>query len=185
MRDEGHLPQLSDRLGDLTRTNSESILGAIAPDRDGRLQPRASRSPRRSTPTSTPTSSRCRYGKGSNAMALLQTVLTDGDGRGAALAHLAARDVARSGAACCDLYDLRHWSERTVIALVMQTPRQLDHDLHASAAGYRPAELTSQQGHGEPNPTWIPVGQRGRPPDGRDRSAASPAARSASRSTCR
>ena len=32
MKAEGHLPQLSDRLGYLSRTNSESILGAIAPD---------------------------------------------------------------------------------------------------------------------------------------------------------
>ncbi len=32
MRDEGHLPRLSHRLGHLSRTNSESILGAIAPD---------------------------------------------------------------------------------------------------------------------------------------------------------
>ena len=31
-KDEGDLPRLSDRLGYLTRTNSESILGAIAPD---------------------------------------------------------------------------------------------------------------------------------------------------------
>ena len=33
MKVEGHLPGLSDRLGYLSRTNSESILGAIAPDR--------------------------------------------------------------------------------------------------------------------------------------------------------
>ena len=32
MRDEGHLPRISQRLGFLSRTNSESILGAIAPD---------------------------------------------------------------------------------------------------------------------------------------------------------
>src|SRR6478672_5187594 len=32
MRDEGHLPRISQRLGYLARTNSESILGAIAPD---------------------------------------------------------------------------------------------------------------------------------------------------------
>ena len=33
MKAEGHLPELSDRLGYLSRTNSEAILGAIAPDR--------------------------------------------------------------------------------------------------------------------------------------------------------
>ncbi len=54
-------------------------------------------------------------------MALLQTVLTDGDGAGPRWRDLAARDVARSGATSRDLYDLKHWSERTVIALVMQS----------------------------------------------------------------
>ena len=68
-----------DRLGFLSRTNSESILGAIAPDTRSTTA-RASRSPRASTPTPTPTSSRCRYGRGSNFMSLMQTVLTDGDG---------------------------------------------------------------------------------------------------------
>ena len=119
-------------------------------------------------------------------MALLQTVLTDGDGAGAALADLAARRCGASAAASRDLYDLKHWSERTVIALVMQTPRQLDHDLHASAARHGPLTLTSKQGHGEPNPTWIPVGQRRRSAgwptiDGRHRRRH----RSASRSTSR
>ena len=59
--DEGRGPpaRLSDRLGHLTRTNSESILGRHRARHRGRLQPRASRSRRPSTPTSTPTSSRC------------------------------------------------------------------------------------------------------------------------------
>ena len=39
MKDEGNLPRLSKRLGYLSRTNSESILGAIAPGHHGRLQP--------------------------------------------------------------------------------------------------------------------------------------------------
>ena len=80
MKDEGHLPGLSDRLGHLSRTNSESILGAIAPRHLGRLHARASRSPRRFHPDEHTHIEPCRYGKGSNAMALLQTVLTDGDG---------------------------------------------------------------------------------------------------------
>ena len=49
------------------------------------------------------------------------------------------------------------WSERTVIGLVMQTR---DNSLRTSRrkgrlGGYR---LTSEQGHGEPNPTYIEVG---------------------------
>ena len=54
------------------------------------------------------------------------------------------------------LYDLKHWSERAVIALVMQT---VDNSIVT-----KPLKtpfgwfLTSSQGHGEPNPTWIPAG---------------------------
>ena len=118
-------------------------------------------------------------------MSLLQTVLTDGDGPAAALADLAARRCGRSSATSRDLYDIKHWSERTVIALVMQS---LDNSITTFTKRIRPARLaylTSRQGHGEPNPTWIPVGQRGRTPDGRDHGRHRRAARSASRSTGR
>ena len=63
----------------------------------------------------------------------------------------------QSVATSLDLYDLKHWSERTVIALVMQT---LDNSITVFTKRSRPARtwrLTSRQGHGEPNPTWIPV----------------------------
>jgi cholesterol oxidase len=49
------------------------------------------------------------------------------------------------------------WSERTVIALVMQ---HLDNSITTftkrGRLGLR--RMTSKQGHGEPNPTWIPAG---------------------------
>jgi cholesterol oxidase len=51
----------------------------------------------------------------------------------------------------------RHWSERTVIALVMQ---HLDNSITTftkrTKLGFR--RYSSKQGHGQPNPTWIPVG---------------------------
>jgi cholesterol oxidase len=56
------------------------------------------------------------------------------------------------------LYDFRHWSERTVIALVMQS---LDNSITTytkRVPGTRKRFLTSKQGHGVPNPTWIPAG---------------------------
>ena len=56
-----------------------------------------------------------------------------------------------------DLYDVRHWSERTVIALVMQT---IDNSITTFSRRSRLTgrwHLTSRQGHGVPNPTWIPV----------------------------
>jgi cholesterol oxidase len=59
-----------------------------------------------------------------------------------------------------NLYDLKHWSERTVIALVMQT---LDNSITTypiKVPGTNKVFLTSRQGHGEPNPTWIPVANK-------------------------
>ena len=97
-----------------------------------------------------------RYGKGSNVMSLLQTVLTDGDGARAALADLGQGDVAPEAQASRSFYDLRHWSERAVIALVMQSrDNSITTYLKKSKVTGR-LVLTSKQGHGEPNPTWIP-----------------------------
>ncbi|MGH3332390.1 MAG: GMC family oxidoreductase N-terminal domain-containing protein, partial [Nocardioidaceae bacterium] len=119
MRDEGHLPKLSDRLGHLSRTNSESILGAIAPDTgvdySQGVAITSSFHPDEDTHIEP-----VRYGKGSNAMSLLQTVLTDHH-------HPYPRwktwlkEMWKEKFNVLDLYDLRHWSERTVIALVMQS----------------------------------------------------------------
>ena len=62
MRATGALPALSARVGELTRTNSEAILGASVPRRAARRRgstsPTAWRSPVRSIPTRTRTSSR-------------------------------------------------------------------------------------------------------------------------------
>ena len=58
MRDKGDLPKLSDKLGVLTRTNSESIVGAGASRcATTSISPMVWRSRRRSTPPPTPTSS--------------------------------------------------------------------------------------------------------------------------------
>jgi cholesterol oxidase len=155
MRDEGHLPRISQRLGYLSRTNSESILGAIArdtkvdysqgiaitssfhPDEHTHIEP-------------------VRYGKGSNAMSLLQTVLTDGDGP-LPRWRTWLKEMWKERAHVLDLYDVKHWSERTVIALVMQT---IDNSITVFSRR-NPLTgrwyLTSRQGHGVPNPTWIPV----------------------------
>ena len=58
MKDEGNLPHLSDRLGMLTRTNSEALCGAVGKCATAATSPKASRSRRRSTPTTPPTSNR-------------------------------------------------------------------------------------------------------------------------------
>ncbi|WP_020578579.1 GMC oxidoreductase [Actinopolymorpha alba] len=154
MKADGWLPNLSPMLGVLTRTNSESIVGAVARQRTTDYSqgvaitssfhpdPRTHVEP-------------VRYGKGSNAMGLLQTVLTDGGGRKPRwLTWLAT--VARHPGMWLRTFNLRHWSERTIIALVMQS---LDNSLtvRLGRSWFGGRRLTSKQGHGEPNPTWIPV----------------------------
>ena len=55
------------------------------------------------------------------------------------------------------LYDFKHWSEHTVIALVMQS---LDNSINTFPKRNRVTgkiTLGSEQGHGAPNPTWIPL----------------------------
>jgi cholesterol oxidase len=161
MRDTGRLPKLSNRLGLLTRTNSESIVGA------GRLEVRDDLDLTHGVaitssihPTDDTHVEPCRYGKGSNAMGLLQTLMTDGAGpqgtdvpRWKQLFHNAAADPKGT----LRLLNPRRWSERTMIALVMQN---LDNSIttftRKTKLGFR--MLDSKQGHGEPNPSWIPVG---------------------------
>ncbi len=156
MRDEGSLPQLSPRLGELSRTNSESILGAVAPkdsatDFTYGVAITSSFHPDEHTHIEP-----VRYGRGSNLMSLLQTVMTDGDGPEPRW-RTWAKEMWRQRRDLLDLYDMKHWSERAVIALVMQSR---DNSIttftrRSRLTGRR--VLTSRQGHGEPNPTWIPV----------------------------
>ncbi len=148
LRAKGVLPRISPRLGFLTRTNSESLLGAatttVVEDYSQGVAITSSFHPDEVTHIEP-----CRYGKGSNAMALLQTVLTDGGGR-TPRALKAVREAARNPRALRAILPYR-WSERTIIALVMQS---LDNSITTYRRGGR---LTSRQGHGEPNPSWIPV----------------------------
>ncbi|WP_156687346.1 GMC oxidoreductase [Mycobacterium sp. Marseille-P9652] len=161
MRDKGKLPRLSDRLGVLTRTNSESIVGA------GKLQVEPNLDLTHGVaitssihPTSDTHVEPCRYGKGSNAMGLLQTLMTDGTGPGGTdvprwrqLLEQAVDDPRRM----VRMLNVRQWSERTLIALVMQ---HLDNSITTftkrGKLGIR--WYTSKQGHGDPNPSWNPVG---------------------------
>lgn len=152
MRDTGVLPKLSPRLGALTRTNSEALLGAQAGSVPAAPFSQGVAITSSFHPDETTHIEPVRYGPGSNAMGLLSTLLVDGGGRvprplrflGQALRHpyLMFRSLS-----------VRRWSERTIIALVMQTA---DNSLTVSRT--RRGRLTTAPGHGAPNPTWIPVG---------------------------
>lgn len=154
MRDEGHLPNVSQRLGVLTRTNSEALLGAIADDKDidysEGVAITSSIHPDEFTHIEP-----VRYGKGSNAMSLLQTILARDDTEEPRW-RVWLRNMWTEKARIVQLYDLRHWSERSIIALVMQS-----HDNSITTytkRGIFGRRLTSKQGHGAPNPTFIEPG---------------------------
>ena len=155
MRDEGFLPELSERLGHLARTNSESILGAIAPDNSVDYSKgvaiTSSFHPDEHTHIEP-----VRYGKGSNVMSLLQTVLTDDHGPDPRWKTW-LKELWNQKLAVLDLYDMKHWSERSVIALVMQSHDNSITTYTKKSRFGRRRVVTSKQGHGEPNPTWIPI----------------------------
>ncbi|MUL42214.1 GMC family oxidoreductase [Streptomonospora sp. PA3] len=158
MRDTGLLPRLSERLGTLTRTNSESLAGAMsksvepAEDFSRGVAITSSMHPDSHTHVEP-----VRYGKGSNAMGLLATIQVPGGGRVPRWLRFLGL-VARHPYVFARSLSVRRFSERTIIGLVMQS---LDNSLttytRRGLLGRR--VLTSRQGHGEPNPTWIPQGQ--------------------------
>lgn len=151
-RDNGSLPDISPRLGELSRTNSEAVLAArtlrkdvdyskgvsitssFHPDADTHVEP-------------------VRYGKGSNLLALMGAVLADG-GKGPrwvtalkVYARIGPRNIVR-------LHNPRKWSEQSIIVLVMQS---LNNSLTTfTKRGIFGRKMTSRQGEGEPNPSWIP-----------------------------
>ncbi|TWS23105.1 GMC family oxidoreductase [Tsukamurella sputi] len=156
LRDNGSLPDLSDRVGVLTRTNSESILSAVRMTVDKELDlTRGVAITSSFHPSNDTHVEPVRYGKGSNAMGMLQTLMTDGGGRTPRwLTFLGT--VVRHPLAFLRVLFVHGWSERTIIALVMQN---LDNSITTfTKRGLFGRRMSSRQGHGEPNPTWIPLG---------------------------
>ena len=150
------LPRLSPRLGELTRTNSEALGGAMTtrvPDGMDLTKGVAITSSFHVNETTHVEN--VRYGKGSNAMGFLAIMQVDGGGRlprwlrFVGLAVRRPHDLLRS-------LSKRRWSERSVIALIMQTT---DNSIRVSRTrGLLGAHLTSSDGHGTPSPTYIPEG---------------------------
>jgi cholesterol oxidase len=150
------LPHLSDKLGYLTRTNSESLGGATTLKVPKGLDLTKGVAITSSFHVAHDTHvENVRYGPGSNAMGFLATIFLEGGHNRARrfVAHAVRHPIDFARAT-----HVRRWSERSVIALVMQSR---DNSLVVSEKRRRGGRsaLTSRQGHGEPNPTWIPEGQ--------------------------
>ena len=150
VRAKGNLAGISSKLGELSRTNSESLLGVVAknkdidfsagsaitssvfPDQDTHIEP-------------------VRYGTGSGFMGLLQSVVASGPKGQAPNIFRLLWVTLKNLPKLPNFYNLRSWPERTLILLVMQSRDN-------SLTTYWKRRLTSRQGHGEPNPAWVPMG---------------------------
>ncbi len=159
MRASAALPRISDAVGRLTRTNSEALDGAVStrvPDSAGYARGVA-------ITTSFHIDDRThvenvRYGPGSNLMGALATVLVPGDRSFGRRLALLLGALIRHPIRQFRLADLHRWSERGIIALVMQTA---DNSLTLSLRRrFGRDVLTSRQGHGAPNPSYLPQAHR-------------------------
>ncbi|OXR45097.1 Cholesterol oxidase [Nocardia cerradoensis] len=154
LRDRGSLPHISARLGYLSRTNSEELLSirsrradtdftkgvaitsSIHPDADTHIEP-------------------VRYGKGSNVLSLMTTVMYDEDGS-TSRTRLWLRENWRRRRDLAKVHNPRRWSERMIGLLVMQS---VDNSLTTyTERGLFGRRMTTKQGEGQPNPTSIPAG---------------------------
>ena len=149
MRDEGHLPRISPKLGVLSRTNSEQILAARTRSSDQDFSEGVTITSSLHPDASTHVEP-VRYGKGSNLLALLQAALVDPQpGRNRLL--LGLRHMLRNLRELPALHSPRRWSQQAIILLVMQA---VDNSLTLrTKRGLFGRRLTSEQGEGEPNPT--------------------------------
>jgi cholesterol oxidase len=156
-RHRGSLPRVSDRLGDVVRTNSESIQAVTAPN-DGRdfahsIAITSSIYPDPDTHVEVVT-----YGRGGDLMSRLFTAATGPGTRvtrplkwiGAMLRH--------------PLRSLRllwpfGWSRRTVILLVMQTTDAAMRLVARRRLLGRGVRLQTEQDPERPNPTFLPAAQ--------------------------
>ncbi|MEU7320258.1 GMC family oxidoreductase [Streptomyces griseoviridis] len=167
MKAGGQLPYLSNKLGELTRTNSEALVGAQTDDRryrraTGQAKVDFTRGVAITSsihPDADTHIEPVRYGKGSNSMgglSILQVPYVEGSSR--VLAWL--RESVRHPLLVLRSLSNRRWSERTIIGLVMQS---LDNSLttYLKPDGVGKGLLTARQGHGAPNPKQIRAASEG------------------------
>lgn len=154
LRDTGSLPGLSPRLGQLTRTNSEAILGVRT------HKPAADYSEGVSITSSIHLDDHthlepCRYGPGSNTMGLLMAMMVDPvDGK--RRLGVGLRNMWRKRRSLLWFHNPRRWSQETIPLLIMQTYDNSLSTFTRKRLGRR--VMSTRQGEGEPNPTWIRLG---------------------------
>lgn len=150
---DGTLPALSDRLGHVVRTNSESMTAVTAPDQgwgrtvsitssihpdgDSHLEP-------------------VTYGSGGNAMGLMFTLLT-GEGTKLTRPLKLLGQILLHPIKFLKVTNPRGWSQSSLITGVMQTTEASLSLVPKRRILGRKLKLTTQQDPDHPNPTFIPV----------------------------
>ncbi len=154
----GSLPAISDRLGELVRTNSESILAVTLPDDS--LKPWNTVAISASIHTDPDTHIELvTYGERGDAMSSLFTVLT-GEGTRLRRPLMLLGNIARHPVRFLKTLWPFGWSRRTVILLVMQS---LDNAIALKARKRwfsSGVKLRTQQDPEKPNPTYIDAANR-------------------------
>ncbi|MGK2954464.1 MAG: FAD-dependent oxidoreductase [Solirubrobacterales bacterium] len=153
-KDSGSLPRLSDRLGHVVRTNSESILAVTAPD-DSRdfshsIAITSSIYPDPDTHIEVVT-----YGKAGDSMSRLYTVMTANGTRFTRPFKWLAAMARHPGQTLKLLLNPRHWSQRTVILLVMQSVDSAMRLKPIKKRFGKGVRLQTEQDPDRPNPTFI------------------------------
>jgi cholesterol oxidase len=154
----GSLPRISDRLGYLVRTNSESVLAVTARD-DLRDFTRGVAITSSVYPDPDTHIEVVTYGEGADSQSLLFNLMTQAGRRGTQPLHLLA-NMARHPLQALRAMRIRAWSRRTVILLVMQT---LDNAMRLKVKRRWPngnVVLTTEQDPDNPNPDKIPAAYR-------------------------
>jgi cholesterol oxidase len=154
----GSLPKLSDRLGELVRTNSESVLAVTLPDDAEQIWNSVAISSSIHTDADTHIEV-VTYGQKGDFMNFLFTLLTGKGARWTRVFLLLGNIVRRPVTFLKSLWPLG-WSRRTLFLLVMQS---LD-----NAIAFRPKKrffgdgvrLTTEQDPDKPNPTYIDAGNK-------------------------
>jgi cholesterol oxidase len=152
-KDLGSLPRLSDRLGEVVRTNSEALL-AVTATKDRYDFHRSVAISSSIYPDSDTHIEGVTYGEAGDAMGLLFTTLTAGGTRVTRPLKWSAGSVSHP-IRFAKLLWKRGWARRTVILLVMQT---LNNSMRLKPIRFgRRMVLGTEQDPDNPNPTWIPA----------------------------
>jgi cholesterol oxidase len=151
---DGALPRISDRLGKLVRTNSESMTAVTVPQDNGWGRSVSITSSMHPTPTSHLEA--VTYGPGGNAMGLMFTLLT-GDGTRLTRPLKLLGQIVRHPIRFVRVTNPRGWSQRSLITGVMQTTDTSLSLVPKRRIAGRRLRLRTRQDPNNPTPTFLPV----------------------------